>query len=354
MFRKKPFRKLIQLWIFILCISCTAQESEYPSDYPKHYICYQANRLVKIDGDLNEPDWALAKWSDDFEDIIGVEMNTPFYTTKTKMLWDEKHLYIAAELEEEHIYSTIKKRDAQLYKENAFEVFIDPDGDRHQYIELEINAQNTIWDLKMSRPYEDGGKANSALDMQYLQTAIKLVGSLNNAKDKDKKWIVEMAIAWKDLEMLKPISGEQWRMNFARVQWLYTVEENMYKKQDEVHYWTWTPQKRLNMHLPEHWGFVQFSEHKVGKKEEPFKIDEDYNLKLVLMEVYEQQKKYFKKKKIFSNNIEDLPLSKKSKNVLKDKLKISATKNSFTLQATGKKDTWQLNHLGHLTIVNSN
>jgi hypothetical protein len=38
-------------------------------------------------------------------------------------------------------------------------VFIDPNGDNHEYYELEINALNTTWDLLLPKPYKDDGKA---------------------------------------------------------------------------------------------------------------------------------------------------------------------------------------------------
>jgi hypothetical protein len=63
------------------------------------------------------------------------------------MLWDYKYFYIAAQLQEPHIWATIKERDAIIYQDNDFEIFIDPDGDSHNYYEVEINAFGAFWDL---------------------------------------------------------------------------------------------------------------------------------------------------------------------------------------------------------------
>ena len=46
------------------------------------------------------------------------------------------------------------KRDAVIYRDNDFEVFIDPDGDTHLYYEFEINAHGTEWDLLLASPIE--------------------------------------------------------------------------------------------------------------------------------------------------------------------------------------------------------
>ena len=59
------------------------------------------------------------------------------------MLWDETNLYIAAELTETHIWSTLTRHDTIVFLDNDFEVFIDPDNDTHHYFEIEINAAGT-------------------------------------------------------------------------------------------------------------------------------------------------------------------------------------------------------------------
>ena len=63
------------------------------------------------------------------------------------MLWDDDYLYIAAELEEPHVWATLTQHDAVIFHDNDFEVFLNPEGDSHLYAELELNALNTTWDL---------------------------------------------------------------------------------------------------------------------------------------------------------------------------------------------------------------
>ncbi len=53
------------------------------------------------------------------------------------MLWDDANLYFATELEEPHVWGTLVERDAVIFYDNDFEIFIDPDGDSHHYYELE-------------------------------------------------------------------------------------------------------------------------------------------------------------------------------------------------------------------------
>ncbi len=51
----------------------------------------------------------------------------PRFRTRAKVLWDENYLYIAAELEEPHVWATLTNHDfAVIFHDPDFEVFIDP------------------------------------------------------------------------------------------------------------------------------------------------------------------------------------------------------------------------------------
>jgi hypothetical protein len=65
-----------------------------------------------------------------------------------------------------------------------------------------------------------------------------------------------------------PASGTIWRMNFSRVQWeLDTLNGAYFRRKDEAtgkllaeHYAVWSPQGIVNLHYPERWGYVLFSD----------------------------------------------------------------------------------------------
>ena len=86
------------------------------------------------------------------------------------MLWDDAYFYIGAELEEPHVWATLTEHDSVIFHDNDFEVFIDPDGDNHEYYEFEINALGTYWDLLLPKPYRDGGKADNSWEIPGLKT----------------------------------------------------------------------------------------------------------------------------------------------------------------------------------------
>ncbi len=232
---------------------------------PKIYQCNRATSPIRIDGKIDDKAWEAAPWTDDFIDIEGDAKPRPRFRTRVKMLWDEKYFYVAAELEEPHIWATLTKRDSVIFHDNDFEVFIDPNGDTLEYYEFEINALNTGWDLFLDKPYRFGGKARNEWDIKGLLTAVHIDGTLNDPSDTDLKWTVELAFPWEALgeyahKPAPPHPSDEWRVNFSRVQWQHEIHEGKYRKipGTKEDNWVWSPQGVVNMHVPEKWGRVRF------------------------------------------------------------------------------------------------
>ena len=154
---------------------------------------------IQIDGRIDDDAWKTAPWTDAFVDIEGDVRPRPRFQTRAKMLWDDNYFYVAALLEEPHVWGTLTKHDSVIFQDNDFEIFIDPDGDNHEYYEIEINALNTEWDLFLKKAYRDGGPAINEWEIPGLKTAVHVDGTLNNLMDTDQSWSVEFAIPWKAL-----------------------------------------------------------------------------------------------------------------------------------------------------------
>lgn len=301
--------------------------SEPPVPFsPENYVCYRVKVPLKVDGLLDEPSWRAADWTKEFVDIEGKLRPKPRLRTRVKMLWDERYFYIAAELEEPNLWATLTERDAVIYQDNDFEVFIDPDGDTHNYYELEINALETVWDLFLVKPYRDGGPAVHSWDINGLQSAVNLNGTLNKPDDKDKGWTVELAFPW---EVLKeclpgrkpPLAGDELRVNFSRVEWKLQVEDGKYVKMIDQSTgktfpednWVWSPQGIINMHYPERWGYVQLSDKIVGTTKESFHFRPEEKIKWALRRVYYRQWAYHAGHQAFARDLVELGFKGKEK-----------------------------------------
>lgn len=251
------------------------------SELPKSYRCNKIDRPLVLDGFISDPLWNNAEWTDDFTDITGEPSLSPRFKTRVKMLWCDDYFYVAAEMEEPHVWGTITEKNEIMFNDNDFEVFIDPDGDGKNYYEFEVNVLNTLWELSLPVPYSQGGEPILGCNLSGLISKVGVRGTLNNPCDEDEGWFVEIAFPWRELAKYNldratpPLMGDIWRVNFSRVQWQHEVVDGKYVRvpphgtilstglnpEDQEHpedNWVWSAQGQVNMHIPERWGKVVF------------------------------------------------------------------------------------------------
>lgn len=261
----------MQKRILIFLIFITSVSLARSQDY-RNYTCYRTPVPLNVNGVIDEPSWADAEWSEEFVDITGDPKLRPPLHTRIKMLWDENYLYLAAELQEPHVWASLRVRDTVIFHDNDFELFIDPEGNGINYYEIEINALGTVWDLMLTKAYRMGGKPLTGWDLTGLRSGISIKGSLNDPLSPDTSWTVEMALPIGELMKGKdprkrPDDGVQWKLNFSRVEWETIADGPSYrKKSDPVtgkrlpeQNWVWAPMGEINMHIPGRWGWLEFS-----------------------------------------------------------------------------------------------
>ncbi|MDG3004978.1 sugar-binding protein [Paludisphaera mucosa] len=286
------------------------------AELPKGYVAHRAPRPIDVDGKLDEAAWQAAPWTDAFVDIEGDRKPRPRFETRAKMLWDDEYFYVAAKLDEPHVWGTITEHDAVIFQDNDFEVFIDPDGDNHAYYEIEINALNTEWDLHLPKPYRDGGPALNAWEIPGLKKGVAVQGTINDPSDADQSWTVELAFPWKVLaehadRPAPPADGDQWRVDFSRVEWLHEIVDGRYKKVPKTpeDNWVWSPQGVVDMHRPETWGVVQFSRTEPGGATVAFRPDPAEPARRRLMQIYHAQNAYKRNNGAWADRLEILDLA---------------------------------------------
>jgi len=259
----------LPLLLLCSCAPATAPTPAAPEGV-RHYQAGRASAPPEIDGKLNDAAWRGAEWSESFVDIEGAGRPAPRWATRFKLAWDAEYLYVALAMDEPDLWATITERDAVIFHDNDIELFVDPDGDGLRYFELEVNALNTAWDLFLAKPYRDGGRGDNSWDIAGFRSAVGLEGTLNDPSDRDGGWTLELAIPWRAFSdsgrtRVPPMAGDQWRVNFSRVEWDLDVVDGRYVKRPTPadvkhpeHNWVWSPQGEINMHAPERWGVVTF------------------------------------------------------------------------------------------------
>ncbi len=261
---------------------------------------YTAKKIVSditIDGNIDKSVWKKAKWSRRFVDLVTGEAG--FYETRSAILWNDNYLYVAFYAEDRFIEASLTKRDSIIFTESDLELMIDG-GDC--YYELEVNALNTVYevffvwkdaytkgskfdipmfDVFQPQAYTFGGNddrndatfwkgsnprgirwAFTGFDMPGMLTAVQVNGTLNDNRDIDKGWSLEIAIPWQSMQLLAngrslpPSNGDVWKMFLAR---FLKLNQNGIEVQPH-------PATALNSHgvydahIPEKWSRIVFED----------------------------------------------------------------------------------------------
>lgn len=325
------------LLLALPALLCAAEPLPVPAIpfNPKHYVCQRATTPPKVDGKLDDPVWQLAAWTEDFQDIEGFLKPKPRFRTRAKLLWDDTHLYIAAEMEEPNVWGTLTQKDGVIFHDNDFEVFLDPEGSTWPYYEFEMNALNTMWDLMVRHPYRDAERvAVNGWDCAGLRSAVAVQGTLNAPRDQDRGWTVELAIPLASVTELAtrgltlppgadgtgrglPRAGDTWRLNFSRVEWQTEVKDGKtvkVKKADgsplPEDNWVWSPTGLVAIHYPEMWGFLHFSSRPAGSEEPRPELSPADHANWGLRRIYYAQRNFHAKHGRYAASTKELDLAK--------------------------------------------
>jgi hypothetical protein len=172
---------------------------------------------IKLDGKLDEAAWKEAPSTGIF--LRTMDGALAEQKTEAKVLWDDKYLWVAFQVDDKDVWSTLDKRDDKLWTQEAVEVFIDADGDGKTYVELQTNPKGAIFDSYLPSYRQNQNDWDSG-----MKVAVKVDGTLDNRSDTDKGWTVEMQIPLeaakgreKEMKNVPPKVGTEWRVNFFRL-----------------------------------------------------------------------------------------------------------------------------------------
>jgi hypothetical protein len=102
-------------------------------------------------------------------------------------------------------------------------------------------------------------------DLEGLVHAVELRGTLNDPRDRDAGWRVELALPWASLAPLvggssPPRPGEIWRLECSRFEWAAPDGTAL----GESVGWTWAAHGHYDSHMPECFPLIELSEDTVA------------------------------------------------------------------------------------------
>jgi hypothetical protein len=216
----------------------------------------RATGPIKLDGKLDEPDWAQATASSPFVDNA-TGAAAP-HKTQAKILYDDNNLYLGYTVEDPDITADITQHDGKLYTQDVVELMVDADGDGQTYEEFEVSPTNVTFDTYLPT-YRANSNDPSLNDWESgMKSAAVIDGTANDPSDTDKGYTVEAAIplaAFKGKQTkplrIPPIPGDHWRAN------LYQLDLG---KGQPLEGYAWSPTMVPDFHALAQFGELDFAD----------------------------------------------------------------------------------------------
>ena len=197
--------------------------------------CRWARGRITIDGRINEKVWDDAEKIDNF--VVFWQKRKAKSATTARLLWDDRYLYFSAEMKDEDLYATVKERNGMTWNDDVFELFFKPavtkEGGRRderalplQYYEFQVNALNTQLELFLPSRGAGGYGRFAPLTKLGMESAVRLDGTLNDYRDKDRGWSVEGRIPWTAFKAAggRPEPGAKWKVALCRYDYSVAFE----------------------------------------------------------------------------------------------------------------------------------
>ena len=250
------------------------------------------NATINVDGKLDEAAWHEAPVSPRFVDIL--TGGPVIHDTRAAVVWDDQYLYVSYRVEEPFVQAKFTNHNDTIYYDNDVELFVaGPDA----YYEFEINPLGTVYEafyiwqdayraagfssreefdltrgtVDVLGGFQDGsrfgkhprGRRWAFMDWDFpgLRSAVRTDGTLNDDRDIDRGWTVELAFPWSGMATLAqgrdlpPRDGDVWRMDFSRFEALTTAGIRV--RPDPG--WALNRHGVYDSHIPECFSRVEFS-----------------------------------------------------------------------------------------------
>ena len=211
----------------VLTFAAVADASGQNTASPEVIAKYTAEP-IKLDGKLDEEAWNSAQayslvlplksfftLPESMQKNIG---DTLQEKGTVKLLRDDNYLYVGAELEDSDVMNEGNEDQSHLYNTgDLIEVFLKPSGENYYWEIYGAPNNRKSWFFYPSR-----GRLVFPACAGYLpkdlHVAAAVDGTLNNWRDRDKGWTIEMAIPIKELTAYgaKFDNSANWTVFFGR------------------------------------------------------------------------------------------------------------------------------------------
>jgi len=203
--RRHPLRWSVVLAALVVAPALRAQ-TEPPGAATKRLAAVRASGPIKIDGRLDEPDWARAAVirPEDIHQILPVEYAAPTQVTRFLVLYDDDALYLAGDMKDDHpelmTAKVLRQGGANSWLDDQFNIFLDPFNDKRGGYRFQVNPHGV----------RQEGLFKGADQVQWQWNGIWQAGSLQG----DDGWVAETRIPFKTISF--DPTTDTWGLNLNR------------------------------------------------------------------------------------------------------------------------------------------
>lgn len=260
------------------------------------YTCRRAPEKLLIDGSIDHDAWRRTEWSEPFGRMDTGDLSGP--ATRVALLWDDEYLYAAWNVEDTDIRGRASTHHEQVYvKDDDVEIFVQGVGG---YYEFGVNPINTVYEWRWTwveplvdrqdyrrldelfsvadfvyyarRPGERMGRFGEMdWDLPGLHHAVRIDGTINMPADRDVGWTVTVGLPWAGLRLVSddgagfpPKAGDVLRIQSYRASHDHMAESvqalDGSAEVTKFTGYTWSTMGNHNVHNPERWAEVRFSD----------------------------------------------------------------------------------------------
>jgi len=213
-------KKFLRIWLvlasgcFLISASINAHETATAA-----FMVSKASNPIEIDGELD------AAWRDSevrsLDHYRRYEKASDRQSTRFRMMWDEKNLYVFFECKDKYITARETKRDGQPYFDDCAEIFLIPAPaklDMHYGFEVNLyKASNDF--IFLTHFYQDKHTIIKSYNPDF-QVGVNIEGTVNDNSDIDTGWSMEFAIPlslFEGIDSISPVApGNRWAFQAIR------------------------------------------------------------------------------------------------------------------------------------------
>ena len=267
----------------LACLPAAADPAEL-----SYEVRFTDERMT-LDGHARESSWALAPTIELTDRHYTGLMAIDSVSTRVKALWNDKGLMVLYHCLDAHIQAEVTERDGRVYTDDTVELFLDPDMDGTNYLQVAVNPRSARRDLLIP---EAGGRTSTLSWDPGCVNAVYAEGTLTDRSDRDEWWTVELFLPWSGLDRkalelswesddvtyelnatdvlgeqaVPPKAGDRWKANFNRFDQGRGVKKTLvdeeggiigYKDGDVASGWGVSPTSG-SFHEPAYWGVLVF------------------------------------------------------------------------------------------------